>query len=554
MNKKSEIARITVITLTLIIISSIFLASAFAQAQESNQITVNRNIYVYQGFLIVNDKINLPNNITTLYYYYTPQEYDSIYSLKVSQGISIISGQYYNGLQGYKLILNGQTSINIITVYNYTIFIQQSIGYAVNITAYPLINYHINSGNATVTFKFSVSTFFASSPKDAKEKVAPNGEQTILYGIANITPFNKTPLYFNFTPSSPLQFPKITDFTREIQIINQNEAQIIDTVTIEYTGFGQSINQWKPPLLPGSHVVEVFDSIGNLTYQNGIVNLRYPLESSVLGGTSVSITVVSKINLSELSNGTNNLIYYNFLANNTYLIDNFKLVIDSKYISNINLQPLPDILKSASGYNQYIYVLKKVFPQETFMITVNGQVQAYIATLNTFNQILFILTIISLISFAYIRFYYKAPKVEAKLKVPLLKKYIELVESLIINNEETMKLDDQLRRGVIKKKDYSIRLENLTNERVSNERDMKKLSSQIIKENPDLNKLIVDLENSYQRLIKGSNALKNLFYSYDQKKIKIDQYRRMYKQYMDEIQKAKAKIDSLLSDLRNKIE
>ncbi len=548
---KSSAAKVLVISLILILLISISIAHSFAQTGQIQKIIVKRTIYVYQGFLIVNDSISLPNNLTSLYYYYTPFEFDSIYDIKISPPLTpVIGGQYFNGLQGYKLVLNGQSYVNILTVYNYTIFTRTQVGYAVNMSAYPIINYPIYNGSAIVIFKFGVSTYFASSPNGTKEKLSSSGEATISYDIKNITSFNRTPLYFNFTANNPIQFPLITDLTREVQVINQNEAQITDHVTIEYVGFGESISQWVPPLLPGSKVVQVYDSIGNLTYQNGAISLRYPLESSVLGGTVASLTIVSKINLSVLSNGTTYLIYYNFLANNSYLIETFTLKIDNNYISNIKLQPTPDYFNSS----QYIYTLKKVFPGEKFLVIVSGSLQTFIPTLNIFNQILFVLTIVSFISFFYIRYYYKAPRIEERIKVPTLKKYIELIESLVINNEEMMRLDEQLRKGTIKKRDYNIRFENLNKERVSSERELKKLSAQITKENPSLTKLLSELESTYQKLIKDSNSLKDLIDSYEQKRIKIDQYRRMYNLYMRGIQTAKSKIDSILSELRTKIE
>jgi len=187
-------------------------------------------------------------------------------------------------------------------------------------------------------------------------------------------------------------------------------------------------------------------------------------------------------------------------------------------------------------------------------VIVSGSLQTFIPTLNIFNQILFVLTIVSFISFFYIRYYYKAPRIEERIKVPILKKYIELIESLVINNEEMMRLDEQLRKGTIKKRDYNIRFENLNKERVSSERELKKLSAQITKENPSLTKLLSELESTYQKLIKDSNSLKDLIDSYEQKRIKIDQYRRMYNLYMRGIQTAKSKIDSILSELRTKIE
>ncbi len=542
------------ITLSIIVLILLIpIVHAQSATPQNSSIYVKRTIYVYQGFLIVNDSIQLPNNVSSFDYLYNTLEYDSIYTVKTIPSVPIIWGKFLNGLQGFEIDNGNLTNITLITVYNYTIFSQTVQGYAVNITAYPLINYTIKNGSATVIFKFSVSTYQASSPNGTKLKLSPSGESTIVYNFNNITPFKETPLYFNFTPSNTLQFPKITKFTREIQIVSSSNAQIIDRISISYTGFGGNISQFNPPLLPGSQVIQVYDSLGNLTYQNGSVILRYPLESSVLGGINTTITVVSQIPLSELKNNTNSLISYNFLTNNTYLINVFYLEIDSKYINDISLTPIPDKVNYLKNFNQYVYILNNVFPGESLNVNVNGNLQIFITTLNTFNQILFLITIISFIAFIYIRFYFKARKVELPLKIQEIKKYIQLFESLILNNEEMLKLDEQLRRGVLKKKDYNLRIENIMKENSSNERELKRISSIISKENPSLIKLLNELENTYQRMVKDTNALKDLIMSYEQKRINIEQYRRMYNVYTRNIQSSRAKIDSLLSELRTKI-
>jgi len=90
-------------------------------------------------------------------------------------------------------------------------------------------------------------------------------------------------------------------------------------------------------------------------------------------------------------------------------------------------------------------------------------------------------------------------------------------------------------------------------ENSSNERELKRISSIISKENPSLIKLLNELENTYQRMVKDTNALKDLIMSYEQKRISIEQYRRMYNVYTRNIQSSRAKIDSLLSELRTKI-
>lgn len=542
------------ITLSIIVLILLIpIVHAQSATPQNSSIYVKRTIYVYQGFLIVNDSIQLPNNVSSFDYLYNTLEYDSIYTVKTIPSVPIIWGKFLNGLQGFEIDNGNLTNITLITVYNYTIFSQTVQGYAVNITAYPLINYTIKNGSATVIFKFSVSTYQVSSPNGTKLKLSPSGESTIVYNFNNITPFKRTPLYFNFTPSNTLQFPKITKFTREIQIVSSSNAQIIDRISISYTGFGGNISQFKPPLLPGSQVIQVYDSLGNLTYQNGSVILRYPLESSVLGGINTTITVVSQIPLSELKNNTNSLISYNFLTNNTYLINVFYLEIDSKYINDISLTPIPDKVNYLKNFNQYVYILNNVFPGESLNVNVNGNLQIFITTLNIFNQILFLITIISFIAFIYIRFYFKARKVELPLKIQEIKKYIQLFESLILNNEEMLKLDEQLRRGVLKKKDYNLRIENIMKENSSNERELKRISSIISKENPSLIKLLNELENTYQRMVKDTNALKDLIMSYEQKRINIEQYRRMYNVYTRNIQSSRAKIDSLLSELRTKI-
>ncbi len=542
------------ITLSIIVLILLIpIVHAQSATPQNYSIYVKRTIYVYQGFLIVNDSIQLPNNVSSFDYLYNTLEYDSIYTVKTIPSVPIIWGKFLNGLQGFEIDNGNLTNITLITVYNYTIFSQTVQGYAVNITAYPLINYTIKNGSATVIFKFSVSTYQVSSPNGTKLKLSPSGESTIVYNFNNITPFKRTPLYFNFTPSNTLQFPKITKFTREIQIVSSSNAQIIDRISISYTGFGGNISQFKPPLLPGSQVIQVYDSLGNLTYQNGSVILRYPLESSVLGGINTTITVVSQIPLSELKNNTNSLISYNFLTNNTYLINVFYLEIDSKYINDISLTPIPDKVNYLKNFNQYVYILNNVFPGESLNVNVNGNLQIFITTLNIFNQILFLITIISFIAFIYIRFYFKARKVELPLKIQEIKKYIQLFESLILNNEEMLKLDEQLRRGVLKKKDYNLRIENIMKENSSNERELKRISSIISKENPSLIKLLNELENTYQRMVKDTNALKDLIMSYEQKRINIEQYRRMYNVYTRNIQSSRAKIDSLLSELRTKI-
>jgi len=542
------------ITLSIIVLILLIpIVHAQSATPQNSSIYVKRTIYVYQGFLIVNDSIQLPNNVSSFDYLYNTLEYDSIYTVKTIPSVPIIWGKFLNGLQGFEIDNGNLTNITLITVYNYTIFSQTVQGYAVNITAYPLINYTIKNGSATVIFKFSVSTYQVSSPNGTKLKLSPSGESTIVYNFNNITPFKRTPLYFNFTPSNTLQFPKITKFTREIQIVSSSNAQIIDRISISYTGFGGNISQFNPPLLPGSQVIQVYDSLGNLTYQNGSVILRYPLESSVLGGINTTITVVSQIPLSELKNNTNSLISYNFLTNNTYLINVFYLEIDSKYINDISLTPIPDKVNYLKNFNQYVYILNNVFPGESLNVNVNGNLQIFITTLNIFNQILFLITIISFIAFIYIRFYFKARKVELPLKIQEIKKYIQLFESLILNNEEMLKLDEQLRRGVLKKKDYNLRIENIMKENSSNERELKRISSIISKENPSLIKLLNELENTYQRMVKDTNALKDLIMSYEQKRISIEQYRRMYNVYTRNIQSSRAKIDSLLSELRTKI-
>jgi hypothetical protein len=548
---------IATLLLTLIVLSICIITVA---AEQQNQLKVNRYIQIFPGFIVVQDNVEIKGQISNLTIYLTPEEYKSLYSLQTNPKYPIQWGAIKDDYLGFRIPINGfEGNITITRVYDQRIFNQIQSGVKTDMFAYLMTDLPISTVTTKVKFSFPPTNIIISSPKNAIQKYE-NGTYYIYYNSTALSPYNTTLFTLSFNPPNDLPWVKINSLTRNIIIDNLEKVKIIDTFIIEYIGFNQTVRTWIPYILPDASIISVRDDFGNLSYTNNAVSLRYPLFSTIytnayLNYTRAKIIITSEIDINKIGsvNGNQQQINLSFnpLQSNFYIIDNFTLIITIKYLVNAELYPIPDKLVTQQDGNEYIYYLSNVYPNYNFNISLKTTINPFIYSLNSVNQILVIIIILLFFVFIYTR-YSRRPVLEKIVAIPEIPKFINLIESLILDYEEIEQLDLRLDKGLIKKHDYTARLNNLRREIENKENELKKISNFLITKYPETKSIISDINLEYSKLVKARNALKETRNSHKMKKIQPEMYKRMVEIHSKTLKESKTKIDSLLNQLKGK--
>src|SRR5579875_758784 len=199
-------------SLLLIVIALAFFTNTYAQTQ----LSVNRLIQVYPGFVVVNDTIKIPTGLSSLTVYLTSNEYSTLYSVHTIPNFPIQWGPIKGSYIGFTIALNGfQGNLTVIRVYDDRIFQDVSGGEQVNMFAYFPSDLPIAKLNATVKFTSPVSNINPTSPKGATQKFV-NGVNYIVYNATNLNAMNTTLLTFSFNPASDIPWVKISSLNRTI--------------------------------------------------------------------------------------------------------------------------------------------------------------------------------------------------------------------------------------------------------------------------------------------------------------------------------------------------
>jgi len=548
---------IAVLLLTLIVLSTCIIAIA---AEQQAELKVNRFIQIFPGFVVVQDNIEIKGQTANLTVYLTQEEYKSLYSLQTNPKYPIQWGAIKDNYLGFMIPINGfEGNITITKVYDHRIFNQTQTDVGIGIFAYLATDLPISILTAKVKFTFTPTNVQISSPKNATQKYE-NGIYYVYYNSTKLPPYNTTLLTLSFNPPKDLPWVTINSLTRNIVIDNLEKVKIVDTFIIEYVGFNQTVTTWIPYILPDANIISVRDDFGDLSYTNNAVSLRYPLFSTVyanayLNYTRAKIIVTSEIDINKLGSVNGNLqqisLSFNPLESNFYTIDNFTLIITIKYLVNAELYPIPDKLITLQDGKEYVYYLFNVYPNYNFNISIKATINPFISSLNLVNQILVVLLILLIFVFMY-TIYSRRPALEKIVEIPEMPKFIKLVESLILDNEEIEQLELQLDKGLIKKHDYTARLNNLRREIDNKENELKKISNFLMAKYPETKSIISDINLAYSKLVKAQNALKETRNSYRMKKIQPEMYKRMVEVHSKTLRESKAKIDSLLNQLKGK--
>lgn len=543
------------------LILSIFLINVtLINAQEGIQISVVRNIQIYPGFVVIQDKIQIKGQASNLTIYLSPSEYRSLYSVYTNPKYPIMWGAIKNDYPGFTIPLNGyQGNITVTRVYDNRVFNTTGQQVKMDLFAYLTTDYPINTLNTTIKFTYPVSNINIASPKNATQKYI-NGTNFITYAQKNLNSFNTTSLSISFTPSKEIPWVKIASLYRNVIIDNLDNIKVVDTVVIEYIGFNSTVTTWIPNLLPNSTVISVQDDLGGLSYTNNAVSLRYPLmntyyPNAILNYTREKIILTSEINIKSLGfvdpNTQKISLSLNALQNNFYIIDNFTLAITIKYSTNVQISPIPDQLIIHQDGRDYLYKLYHVDPTTSLNVKVEGTINPFITSINLLNQVLFVIAILSFLIFAYQRFVSRAVKIR-EIKIPEIPRLINLVESLMLNIEEIEQLDSQLEKGTIKKSEYTLRFNSLRREIEAKEKDFKALTNTLISKYPETKTILTELNDAYSNLIKARNAINETRSAYKLKKTRPDMQRKTIEMYQKAFRDSRNKIDSILNQLKEK--
>jgi len=547
--------RIATLVLLLLVLSSILNTQVHAQPQ----LSVDRFIQVYPGFIVVNDTIHISSSISDLTIYMNNDEFISLYSIRTIPEYPIQWGAIKGTYMGFTILLNGfQGNLTLIRTYSDKIFKDTSDGVEVNIFAYLPSDYPIAKLNASVKFVAPASNINPKSPNGAVQKYI-SGVNYIVYNTTNLNSMNTTLLSFSFTPSREVPWLKINALNRTILIDNFSKVRIIDTYLLEYVGRAQTVTTWIPYLLPNASFIEAKDDFGSLVYTNGAISLRYPLfsttyQNAFLNNTKAKIIITSEINIDRIGNVDQNSQRINLnldaLKNNLYIIDNLTIIISVRYPLNVSISPTPDqVITLKDGYD-YIYYKRNIDPTYSYKISLSATINPYIVSLNLANQILAIVLLVMLLTFAYTRFLFR-PKPEIK-KIPEIPRFINLIETLIIDNEEIERLDEELEKGTIKKQEYTTRVNNLRRDIEAKESDFRTLSSIIISKYPETKQIISELNDAYYKLVKSRNALKEAKNALKMKRMSQEMYKRTIELNMRLARDSRTKIDTLINQLKER--
>ncbi len=542
------------IFLIVIFVANTLIVTTNAQGEANIQLY--RLIEVYPGFLVVKDRLSIEGGIYNLSIYLSMSEYENLYSIYLDKGFPIQWGLLKGNHIGFSIPLNNyQGNLTLTRVYSEGIFIGLK-PIQVEIPAYLVTDYELNNLVSEVEFKYSVINVETTSPKEVVKSFI-GGRTFLKYNATSVKPFNNTPLTFTFEPQEG--WLKIENLTRNLIIDNLDYVKVVDTFMIKYIGRAQVIKEWKPYLLPNAKVISVSDSLGDLTYSNEVIQLRYPLtralyQGALLNQTKATITIVSEIRLEDLGTvdkgkGSFN-VSLDVLRANNLLIDNLEVKITVKHFKEINIEPIPDsTIKGQDGID-YVFFLKNVDPSRSFKVDIKGTINPYIYSLYTVSQALILVLILLAIFAAYL--YFSGPSIISTVKIPEIPKFINLVEELMLNNEEIERLEEELEKGTIKKQDYNLKINRLKNEIRSKENYLKSLSSSLLTKHPETKQIITAINEAYYGLLKEQNNLRELKNSYKTKKIQPSVYKRTLEIHMNAIRNNKAKLDNLLNQLREK--
>jgi len=549
-----------------ILILHLFSITVYGENENSKLIDVKRNIEIYPGFLIVKDSVNLLSKTDKLVFYLTRDEYVSLYTLDIQPNLPILQGEMYEDMKGYGVSLKDNEKLTIIRVYDYKLFFGDTVeNTTIILPAYFLSDYKINYGNATVKFFMPIQALEIKSPAGANKTLLANGTYIINYNFNNLTSINKTSLEINFKIPNNIPWFKVANMSRIISIEDENYLKVVDEIKIEHIGKDENINKFIYNGIKNSNIIEVKDNFGNLKFnitksidrENAEILLRNPSPLRLVRPLYFSFTVISKVKIDSLGNINLNTGEFNIILNlfeeNNLLIDRFQLIIDSSLISNLKLEPLPDISLKENNKIYYGYVFEKVYPGFKTDIRFQGRVNLYFNWLNIVNQIL-ILVIISLSLIYFIARRTLIPLKEEKkvIQVPLIKRYLELYEKILLNNEELDNLEEKIKKGEIKKSEYNRRISLLKSEINKYEKEAEKLSKEIIENDKSLIKIISELNLTYKNYVKKREELAELIRNYNLHKISSSTYSKLYREILNEIQKNKSKIGGIINELAEK--
>lgn len=530
------------------------------KAQDQNELNLNRTINVYPGFLLIKDVIQIKGYFSNLTIFLSYDEYAALYNIYTDKKFAIQWGQLKGDYIGFTIPINGfQGNLTLTRIYNDKIFLEERGGVKVEIPAYLVTDYSIKNSTVKVEFEYPVSNINYTSPKGISQGFN-EGKSFLKYTGTNLTAFNTTLLSFSFNPSPQTPWIKIEKLSRNIIIDNLDYITVEDRFLLLYIGRGQNITEWTPYILPNATVISVRDDLGNLTYSNGVVQLRYPLLSAVYPGATINQTratviITSKINIASIGRVEGNKgfiqISMNALASNNLFIDDFELIITAKFFNNIDINPTPYASKKIQDGNSYFFYLNKIDPNREFTIEIKGSINPYVTSVYSVSQVITILLILLILILFYVRFF-GITKPKPVLKITEMPRFINLVENLILNNEELKKLDEQLEKGLIKKRDYDYRVSILKREIMNNEEEMRKISLLLTNKYPELKQIIGNLNDAYNELIKTKNTLKELKDAYKLKKVQPAVYRKTLEIYNKKMQSHKTKLGDLLTQLKEK--
>jgi hypothetical protein len=449
-------------------------------------------------------------------------------------------------------------------IYDDKIFLEENNSLKIQIPAYFLTEYNVVEGSVKVSSPLKVSSVDVKSPPGANRTQYADQTFSITYSFKNIKGMeelaNTTNLIFYFNLKDPTEVPwvKIEKMGRKLTIEGE-KLRIEDEILLKYAGRGEKIEKWIPNILPKSKLISAKDSLGDLEIDTlkGAIKLRNPLIPIFESGTlKVTLFISSEIKLSELGYYDSNSGNFNFkidvLEGNPFLIDYFEVTVSNSFISNLILDPQPDEIVQTKDGIDYKYIRTRVFSEISLMLKLEGKQVTYYGSLTLFVQILVIVFLISAISLIYFRYFYLGKPMIAERKVPLLDDYLSAMESILLDYEEMDKLEEKLKKGLINKNEFNIRMNILRKDIDSKEREIRSLSRIIKQKYPELTKSLNELEEYYSTLVKEIKELKEANKLYEIKKIPSDKFKKIYDERNRTIRNYKGKIDSLVSELREK--
>ena len=554
------------IAIILIFFSFILVNLYNVNASSEVFLNVKREITVNPAHLIVKDEITVLNKTDRIPVYLSEYEYVSLYTIWVKPQKPIQWGLFHERKFGFYIIGNfeANTNITLYRIYDDKIFLEENNNLKIEIPAYLLTEYNVLNGSAKVFSPLKVSSVDVKSPEGANRTQYTDQTFSITYSFKNVNGkeqlANTTNLIFFFKLRDPTELPwiKIEKMVRKL-FVEGAKLRIEDELILKYTGRGEKIEKWVPNILPKAKLISAKDQLGDLEIDHSKeeIKLRNPLLPIFeLGTIKATLIITSEINLNNLGYYDPNSGNFNFKINvleaNPFLIDYFELIVSNNFISSLALDPQPDEIIQKDNLIQYKYIRSRIFPEINLTLKIEGKQEIYLSSLTLFVQILIIVFLISAASLIYFRYFYLGKPLAFERRIPLLDDYLTAIESILLDYEEIDKLENNLKKGLINKQEFNLRMNNLKKDINSREREIRSLSKIIKQKHPEIVKSINEIENYYNALVKEIKTLEEENKLFAIRKIPADKYKKIYEERNKVIRNYKGKIDSLITELREK--